>query len=200
MASPVSKLDGHRQQDQVDRWLLAGQSVRWVASQLDPSVSFQAVQRYRVKLLGPAIRRMASKLNSVANLPVSVVEGNQIVERPLHAVTRESLADERVNPFVERTEQLWQESWSAVQDAKRAVSTFTDSKGTEHIRGRDFSVVAPIINAAARSLELFGRGAGYLTDQPGTPQQNTIVLFMQQSPAGAVDEPAVMTIDVTGEK
>ncbi len=110
------------------------------------------------------------------------------------------MADERANPLVERSNLLWGEAWAAVQDAKRAVSTFTDSEGKEHIRGRDFSVVAPIINAAARSLELFGRGAGYLTDQPGTPQQNTIVLFMQQSPAGAVDEPAVMTIDVTGEK
>lgn len=200
MASPTSKLNGHRQQDQVDRWLLAGQPVRWVASQLEPSVSFQAVQRYRVKLLGPAIRRVAAKLNRVANLPVSVVQASEIVERPLHVVTRESLADERVNPFVERTEQLWQESWSAVQAAKRAVTTIIDMKGVEHIRGRDFSVVAPIINAAARSLELFGRGAGYLTDQPGAPQQNTIVLVLPQTLAEADAGPAAMTLDVTGEK
>src|SRR2546426_10515049 len=101
MASPIAKLGGHRQQNQVDRWLLAGQPVRWVASQLDPPVSFQSVQRYRAKLLGPAIRRCFSKLNSVANLPVSVVQGSEIIERPLRDVTQEARLDERVNPFVE---------------------------------------------------------------------------------------------------
>src|SRR5215471_6243404 len=192
MASPISKLDGHPQQNQVDRWLLAGQSVRWVASRLEPPVSFQSVQRYRKNLLGPALRRVASKLSSTAKLPVSVVQGSEIVERPLRDVTQEARFDARVNPYVERTEQLWQESWSALQEAKRAVATFTDAEGKEHVRGRDFSVVAPLINAAARSLELFGKGAGYLADQPSPVQQNTIVVVLQptsESPnaAGADD-------------
>jgi len=101
---------------------------------------------------------------------------------------------------VERTEQLWQESWSSLQEAKRAVATFTDAEGKEYVRSRDFSVVAPLINAAARSLELFGRGSGYLVDQPAPVQQNTVVVVMQptsESREQLVEDDAE-TIDVTG--
>jgi hypothetical protein len=145
---------------------------------------------------------VAAKLSNAAKLPVSVVQGSEIVERPLRDVTQEARLDERVNPFVERTEQLWQESWDAVQESRRAVSTITDSEGKEHIRGRDLSVRAPIINAAARTLELYGRGSGFLVDQPGTPQQNTIVLVLPAAPAStvAIDDVPFEVIDVTGEK
>src|SRR6476646_3994489 len=99
MAGNFSVL-GHKQQDVIDRWLLAGKSVRWVASQTDPPVSFGAVQRYRNKLLMPALKRMAAKLPAAANLPVGTIRGERSQERSLHDVTRENLADERVNPFV----------------------------------------------------------------------------------------------------
>ena len=150
--------------------------------------------------MASASRRVASKLSSAAKLPVSVVQGSEIVERPLRDVTQEARFDARVNPYVERTEQLWQESWSALQEAKRAVATFTDAEGKEYVRGRGFSVVAPLINAAARSLELFGRGSGYLVDQPAPVQQNTVVVVMQptsESREQLVEDDAE-TIDVTG--
>jgi len=195
MASSVSKLDGHRQQDQVDRWLLAGKTVRWVAGQLDPPVSFQSVQRYRANLLGPALKRVASKLSGLGTIPVTTVNG----PRPLREVTQEARLDERVNPFVQRADLLYLEAWSAVQDAKRAVTTFTDSEGKEHIRGRDFSVIAPAINAAARSLELFGRGAGYLADHPaGNPVQIINCLVLPQKPSQPAEDADVL--DIVAEK
>jgi hypothetical protein len=63
-------------------------------------------------------------------------------------------------------------------------------------------VRAPIINAAARTLELYGGGSGFLVDQPGTPQQNTIVLVLPAAPAStvAIDDVPFEVIDVTGEK
>jgi hypothetical protein len=203
MASSVSKLDGHRQQDQVDRWLLAGKSVRWVASQLDdPPVSFQSVQRYRTNLLGPALKRVASKLSGIGAVRVATTEGGQIVERPLRDVTLEARLDERVNPFIQRSELLWQESWDAVQDAKRAVATFTDAEGKEHIKGRDFSVVAPIINAAARSLELFGRGTGYLRDDAGVRVENMMVVLPRIDDVTPAVQPSAddQVLDVAAEK
>jgi hypothetical protein len=175
----------HRQQDLIDRWLLAGKSVRWVASQTDPPVSFGAIQRYRKKLLTPALKRVASRLPVTANLPVVSSDGTKLVERPLHSVTGESLADERVNPFIQRTEQLWQESWNAIQEAKKAIATFTDAEGKEQIKGRDFSVLAPLINAAARSLELFGRGTGYMRDDaPAGQVQHYMVVLPRGLPQG----------------
>src|SRR5262249_31213201 len=137
------------------------------------------------------------QLNSVRrNYPSRWCKGSEIVERPLRDLTQEARFDARVNPYVEWTEQLWQESLSAVQETKRAVATFTDAEGKEHVRGRDFGVVAPLINAAARSLELFGKGAGHLADQPSPVQQNTIVVVMQAAPAMA-DEADAVTMDVT---
>jgi hypothetical protein len=201
MAKNISKLDGHRQQDQVDRWLLAGKSVRWVALQTDPRVSFMAVQRYRTNLLGPALKRVASKLSGIGAVPVATTDGGQILARPLREVTQAARLDERVNPFIQRSELLWGEAWSAVQDAKRAVATFTDAEGKEHIRGRDFSVVAPIINAAARSLELFGRGTGYLRDDPGGLRVENMMVILPR----AADRPAQpsaddQVLDVAAEK
>ena len=89
---------------------------------------------------------IAAKLTSSARIPVQTPQG----ERTLREVTGESLADACANPLVQRTDQLWHEAWAGVQDAKRAVSTITGPNGEEHIRGRDLSVLAPIINAAAQ--------------------------------------------------
>jgi hypothetical protein len=203
MASSVSKIDGHPQQDNIDRWIFARRPVRWIASQTDPPVSFGSVQRYRKKLLGPALRRMAAKLSSTANLPVRTLEGDQIVERPLHAVTSEALLDERVNPLVQRAESLWQQSWSAVLDAKHAVATFTDAEGKEHIKGRDFSVVAPIINAAARTLELFGRATGYLEGgETGMHVEHMLVVLPRADrlPVAATPSADDQVLDVPAEK
>ena len=200
MASSVSKLDGHRQQDQVDRWLLAGKTVRWVAGQLDPPVSFQSVQRYRKNLLGPALKRVASKLSGLGTIPVTTVNGGQLIERPLREVTQEARLDERVNPFVQRADALYLEAWTALQDAKNAVTTITDSEGKERIRGRDLGIIAPIINAAARSLELFGRGAGYLSDHPGGDQVIINCLLLPSKPGPPEEDIPVLDIVVDPRK
>src|SRR5579872_1693452 len=189
---------GHCQHDLIDRWLLAGKSVRWVSAQTDPHVSFGALQRYRKKLLTPALRRMAAKLPATANLPVMSFEGGQSIERPLHKVTGETLADERVNPFIERAHLLWAECLQGIADAKNAVSTVTDEDGNEKVRGRDFSVLAPILNQAHRNLELFGKGAGYLaTDNPAGNVQQAITVTINMAPAK--DDDDGMVIDVVPE-
>ncbi len=156
---------GHRQQDLIDRWLLAGKSVRWVASQTDPPVSFGAIQRYRKKLLGPALKRVAAKLPGVANIPVRTNAAGQ-VEQPLHAVTGESLADERVTPFMGRLEWLWQQASEALQDARWAMRVHTDKDGKVVFDGRDFAAITATLNQAHRNVELLGKATGAFTEQP----------------------------------
>lgn len=156
---PTSQITTHPQQDLIDRWVLAGKPVRWIAAQANPPVSYGAVQRYRTHLIGPALKRVAAKLGSPAAVAV-----------------REDSQDARVNPFVKRTDALWSEAWSAVQDAKRAVTTVIDPAGNEQIRGRDFGVLAPIISAATRTLELYGKGTGYLQD--AAPGATNVVIVL----------------------
>jgi len=197
----------HPQQDLIDRWLLAGKSVRWVASQTDPPVSFGAIQRYRKKLLGPALKRVAAKLPSVANLPVGAKDGEQ-ASRPLHAVTGDELADERVSPFLERVNLLWQECLKGMHDARSAVRMHTDAKGNVVIDGRDFAVFAQMLGQAHRNMELFGRGTGALSEQPGvnlnviTPVAVTIDplrIGQLAPPDQAIALPAVVEIALPDE-
>jgi hypothetical protein len=77
----------------------------------------------------------------------------------------------------------------AVQDAKRAVSTFTDAQGKERIRARDFSVMAQTINSAVRSLELVGRSCGLLREDPAGVhvEQMMVVLPRARAVAPATD-------------
>jgi hypothetical protein len=44
--------------------------------------------------------------------------------------------------------------------------------------GRDFAALAALLNQAHRNLELFGRGAGYLRDDPaGVEVKNMMVVL-----------------------
>jgi hypothetical protein len=143
--------------------LASGKSLTKIAALA--GVSRQAVGLYRRKHFEPALQTAAKAYmfdKIAANIGASSAEVAQAGR------LANSLA--AANPLVERSEALWQEAWTALQDAKRAVSTVTDSAGKEHIRGRNFSVIAPLINAAAKSLELFGRGSGYLQDDVGRTQ------------------------------
>ena len=198
MAAPTSKIETHPQQADVDRWLMNGRPVRWIAAQLDPSVSFQSVQRYRQRVLQPAMKRLAAKLPKVADLPVPSGQRDHTPDQSLCHVTREDLANQRVNPFIERAHLLWAECLQGIADAKNAVSTVTDEDGNEKVRGRDFSVLAPILNQAHRNLELFGKGAGYLaTDNPAGNVQQAITVTINMAPAK--DDDDGMVIDVVPE-
>jgi hypothetical protein len=200
MASSVSKLDGHPQQDQVDRWLLAGKTVRWVAAQTDPPVSFGSIQRYKKNLLGPALRRVASKLSGLGTIPVTTVDGGQIVERPLREVTQEARLDGRVGPFWERHQAVWGKTWQAVLDSETAMKVHKTADGKVVFDGRDFAALNMSLNQAHKSLELLGRATALFDDQVSTVTQNTIVLVLPQAPAEANAGPAAMVLDVTGEK
>jgi hypothetical protein len=108
------------------------------------------------------------------------------------------------NPLVERSEALWQEAWTAVQDAKRAVSTFTDAQGKQRVRGRDFSAMAQTINSAVRSLELLGRSCGLLREDPADVHIENMMVVLPRVGAGprevAQPSPDGPSLDVTAKE
>ena len=82
------------------------------------------------------------------------------------------------NVFLDRAELLWQQCLDGVKDAKEAVRTHKDRNGKVVFDGRDFAALAALLNQAHRNLELFGRGAGYLRDDPaGVEAKNMMVVL-----------------------
>jgi hypothetical protein len=142
--------------------LVSGKSLAQIAALA--GVTRQAVGLYKRKHFQPALQtavkaraydRMTSGFDASTD---EVAQSGRLATSLLAA-----------NPLIERSDLLWKEAWDSVLDVKRAVTTLTDAEGNERIRGRDFSGVAPILSAAVRTLELYGRASGYLLEDTGPP-------------------------------
>jgi hypothetical protein len=143
--------------------LASGKSLAQVAALA--GVTRQSVGLYKRTYFQPALHTAAKarafdRMTTNLGVPSDEVEQAGRLANSLIAA----------NPLIERSDMLWKQAWDSVLDAKQAVSTLTDAEGNERIRGRDFAVVAPIIGAAVRTLELFGRASGYLQDDTGQGQ------------------------------
>lgn len=88
----VHVLENHPQRQKAIDLILAGESVRVIAAQLDPPVSFQAVQRYRKSIVRPVMAKSALLAKVLGKDVVHVNEG--LAVDPIdhaRAVTSEAL-------------------------------------------------------------------------------------------------------------
>jgi hypothetical protein len=91
--------------------------------------------------------------------------------RELQKLTEQTV---RMNPFVERTNLLWDVSYQGVLDARAAVRMHRDADGNVVIDGRDFGALAVMLGQAHRNTELFGKATGLL-NEPAPMNMNVIV-------------------------
>jgi len=151
--------------------MLAGVSDRKIAKMA--GVSHVAVNAYRREILQPQLQT-AAKAHQFSKLAdrmgIEPPEAGQVA-----ALTQEIV---KGNVFLDRAELLWQQCLDGVKDAKEAVRTHKDRNGKVVFDGRDFAALAALLNQAHRNLELFGRGAGYLRDDPAGVQVKNMMVVL----------------------
>jgi hypothetical protein len=82
--------------------------------------------------------------------------------------------------FRERLEKLWQRADRTLDKAEAAVRVSEDHEGNAVFGARDITPIAPLLNAAQKSLELLGRATGEL--EPEGRQSFAIQIICPQAP------------------
>jgi len=196
-------IDRHPNRKKIIDAMLAGESDRKIAKMA--GVSHVAVNAYRREVLQPQLET-AAKAHKFSKL------AEKIGAEPEEAGQVAALTQELVksNPFLERTQVLWNECLDGVRDAKEAVKVHHKADGSVVFDGRDFAALAAMLNQAHRNLELFGRGAGLLRDDAAGTNITQMLVFLPriecspthdgEGPALAAQPLAANILDVTDDK
>ena len=100
----------------------------------------------------------------------------------------------RLSMFRERLEKLWQRADRTLDKAEAAVRVGEDQEGNAVFGARDITPIAPLLNAAHKSLELLGRATGEL--EPEGRQSIAIQIICPQAPnPGAMPRVSYVSAD-----
>lgn len=160
-----SILEAHPQRAEIERAIIAGQSVRSIAAWCQPRVSHATVSLFRSKLLKHVVRHSAKDVAREA-LSIAVKHNPEISAQDMQALTeRRTLAE----PFISRIEE--------VESARRRMLSTAEDKA-------DARGFAAIDSARLRAIQLQAQLAGALTtDAASAAQQIAIAVFVQPAPA-----------------
>lgn len=183
----LSAVETHPEKQKIIDQLLAGRSVRAVARSVAPQVDWSSIQRYKMKIIKPAIERAS------AGERVLMGEGHQkqVVVAPqadteATQIARQSIQDAPVlSIFRQRLEKLNGRIDRTLDKAESAVKTVRDPEtGEQVVVGADIGVMAPILNQAHKNLEMLGRATGEL--EPAGGSGVSIQIICPTAPADAL--------------
>ena len=187
-----SVIEDHPQRQLIIDALLAGEATRNIVARLDPPVSFPTLHRYRVSVLGPALKLAHSKLLQKqlqqpldSAPPVSCGSALRSIQSETRVATRVANAAE---PLIARlaVKQQRREKWLQVADRK------------EDIRG-----FVGIDQSETRDIELEARLTGVLETAPSSNGPQVVVVINNHAAPAVAEEMAVnsaITIDTRAEK
>lgn len=166
----LSIVETHPEKQKIIDQLLAGRSVRAVARSVSPTLDFNAIQRYKLNIIKPAIER------ATAGERILMGEGHRkeaVVaiqpDSPAIQEARQSIQDAPVlSVFRQRLEKLHGRIDRTLDKAEAAVRISRDSEGNEVFAGPDLAVMAPLLNVAHKNVEILGRATGELEPTGGS--------------------------------
>lgn len=187
-------VDIHPQKDAIVKRFMAGHSLRAVGEGLIPPISQMALHRYKVNVIKPILRRAEATERIVLGEPevkqalIPLTDSPSAVKLATQAIKDApvvSIWREKVNALIGRTERT-------LDKAEAAVRMQRDEDGNEVFAAPDLAVMAPLINAGWKGLEILGRATGELEPQGGTGISIQIVLPRSSGGAGQPDaEPRI---------
>jgi hypothetical protein len=150
------------------------------------------IWKYRRDVIGPTLRRVSETTQALQAIdPACVKTDTAEVEKKLMDATGAVLAAE---PYIKRTEQLWQVTQDAIERAKNAVRVVRDRETGELVAaGDDVRAIAPLIDQAHKNIELSAR-LTHVLDAPQAPAANVAVVVLPVAglPGPAAPVPQVL--------
>lgn len=185
-----SVIETHPKRDAINDALLAGQSLRKVASLA--GVSHMAIRDYKAKVLIPSLMTAAKAKKIQAMAEIAESGGGNAAE--VLEMTRAVASAANNAPWFDRHEKLWQLNLEALEDSKRARKIINTTEG-QVIDGKDFSAFNATLANAYKAQEQFGKATGVLADKDqGNVTNNLLMVVM---PRGGMPElQEVPAIDV----
>lgn len=190
-SGPSYSIEDHPQKDLIVKRIIEGLPSRKVVSGIMPAVSHSTVQRYKVNIIKPIIARAAETDRIVLGdqteikRPIPLSDDTNVRQTAIQAIKDApvvSIWREKVNSLIGRTERT-------LDKAEAAVRMQRDEDGNEVFAAPDLAVMAPLINASWKGLEILGRATGELEPQGGTGISIQIVL--PRSGSGEQAEPRI---------
>ena len=160
----ASVIEVHPQRADIEKAIIAGQTIRDIAKWVVPRVSAMAVQRHRTKLLKPALRNTAKSIVNEA-IATAAKRGVEVSASELRDVAeRQRLAQ----PFIARVAEM---------DAARA-RMFNLAESKEDPRGW-----ASLDSVRLKAVELEAKLAGALDSQAAASQTSITMLLLPRPDA-----------------
>ena len=160
---PGFAVDSHPQKQKIIDGILSGMTIRAISESVVPHVPPMVVQRYKTSVIKPMLQRAAVSeriLNEVPGMkdkPMDLSKHSPAVQAVQQAIQDAPV----VSIFRQRLEKLYGVVDRTLDKAEKAVRV--DAEG--NAVGADLTVVAPLLNAAHKNLEILGRATGELEPQ-----------------------------------
>lgn len=135
--------------------MLQGKSSAAIAAEI--GCCRQAVDRYRSRVVRPALRTTINRPNLDRHEGDSLVTLSQDVAVAKQAIT--------ATPFHDRLQATWTRIERVLDRAEHAVQVTEDGDAV----GEDLAILAPLLNQAHKNLELLGKASGELQDKAAAP-------------------------------
>ena len=175
-------VDQHPEKQKIIDGILSGQSVRVIARSVNPPIEFNAIQRYKSRIVKPILGRAEETERLLGELQAKPPAAPPPKASPLAIQKADTAIQDapRLSMFRERLEKLWQRADRTLDKAEAAVRVSEDHEGNAVFGARDITPIAPLLNAAHKSLELLGRATGEL--EPEGRQSIAIQIICPQAP------------------
>ncbi len=181
-------VESHPQRQYIIDALLNGRPVRAIAATLDPPIHFTALQRYKLKVIRPAVNKAVAVAKLTGNVATNTktIKTQDISEVESAAVLRDATN-------VLRTSDITEPYLARIREHQQTV----DSAIGFACDNEDPRSVAALIATDLKGLELHARLCGVSLDGAQTAAGANINLAVMVSvPRSTVDDPAP-SVDVT---
>jgi hypothetical protein len=164
-------VDQHPEKQKIIDGILSGQSVRAIARSVNPPIEFNAIQRYKARVVRPILGRAEETERLLGELKATPPATLPPQPSPV-ALQKAATAIQdgpKLSIFRGRLEKLWRTTDETIDEARAAVKVVPGEDGNPKPVGRDIAVMAPLLNAAHKNLEMLGRATGELEPQDRGP-------------------------------
>jgi hypothetical protein len=189
-------VDQHPEKQKIIDGILSGQPVRDIARSVSPPIGFNAIQRYKTRIVKPILGQAEETERLLGELQARPPAAPPRKASPAAIQKADTAIQDapRLSMFRDRLEKLWQRADRTLDKAEAAVRVGEDQEGNAVFGARDITPIAPLLNAAHKSLELLGRATGEL--EPEGRQSIAIQIICPQAPnPGAMPRVSYVSAD-----
>jgi hypothetical protein len=160
-------VDQHPEKQKIIDGILSGQSVRAIARSVNPPIEFNAIQRYKTRIVRPILARAEENERLMGELQATSPATRPPKPSPV-ALQKTATAIQdapRLSIFRQRLEKIWERTDRTLDKAESAVRVGKDDEGNIVFGAQDITPIAPLLAQAHRNAEILGKATGELEAQ-----------------------------------